>query len=194
MDVAAGWHDFFVAEAGASAALAGLVFVAVSINLARILRFPHLPARVLEGLMTLLTVLIVATFALIPGQRAQMLGIEIGCTGLAVWGGQVGGYSGQPAALGARFATGDASPGEPASTAAVCGSRYFDPGGKSWRHLLDRDGHAAILRGRASRCMGSVDRDQSVIEVANLSRWGIIVTLCLLAKLKRLPALLPSPL
>ncbi len=85
MDAAAGWHDFFVAEAGASAALAGLVFVAVSINLARILQFPQLPARVLEGLVTLLTVLIVATFALIPGQRAQMLGIEIGCTGLAVW-------------------------------------------------------------------------------------------------------------
>lgn len=28
----AGWHDLFVASAGASAALAGLVFVAVSVN------------------------------------------------------------------------------------------------------------------------------------------------------------------
>jgi hypothetical protein len=37
----ADWQSFFSAEVGAAAALAGLVAVAISINLARILAFPH---------------------------------------------------------------------------------------------------------------------------------------------------------
>lgn len=36
--VAASWTDFAVAVAGSSATLAGLVFIAVSINLSRILK------------------------------------------------------------------------------------------------------------------------------------------------------------
>jgi hypothetical protein len=39
------WHDLFVAVAGAAAALAGLVFVAVSINVERILQYKGLPER-----------------------------------------------------------------------------------------------------------------------------------------------------
>ena len=79
------WHDFFAAAAGASAALTGFVFVAVSINLGRILEFPQLPARVFEGLVTLLSVLVVALFALIPGQPPWIHGIEFAGTGLVVW-------------------------------------------------------------------------------------------------------------
>ena len=40
---AAPWANFFFAEVGASAALVGLLFVAVSINLKRILEVPGLP-------------------------------------------------------------------------------------------------------------------------------------------------------
>lgn len=38
------WTHFFIAAASASAALAGLVIVAISVNLNRILEFSHLPA------------------------------------------------------------------------------------------------------------------------------------------------------
>ncbi|SNS82262.1 hypothetical protein SAMN04488107_3903 [Geodermatophilus saharensis] len=39
------WHDLAVAAVGATAALTGLLFVAVSTNLDRILAFPTLPRR-----------------------------------------------------------------------------------------------------------------------------------------------------
>ena len=71
------WHDLFVAEAGASAALAGLLFVAVSINITRILQFPSLPGRAAEALMYLMSVLLVSCFGLVPGQPVGALGIEL---------------------------------------------------------------------------------------------------------------------
>src|SRR6185312_6154219 len=45
------WTDFFVAEVGASAALAGLVIVAISINVTRIISYPWLPGRAAETLV-----------------------------------------------------------------------------------------------------------------------------------------------
>ena len=67
-DVMQGWSNFLVAELGAAAPLTGLLFVAVSINLARILQFSHLPSRAAEALLALISVLFVTTFALIPRQ------------------------------------------------------------------------------------------------------------------------------
>jgi hypothetical protein len=78
------WGNFFVAEAGAAAALAGLLFVAVSINLSRILAFPQLPGRAAESLISILSVLIVASCGLIPGQGLRALGIEAVASGLIV--------------------------------------------------------------------------------------------------------------
>jgi hypothetical protein len=73
------WTDFFVAGAGASAALAGLVFVAVSINVDRILRFQGLPERALATVMLLLSVVLVSLIGLIPGQsRPAMAGELLG--------------------------------------------------------------------------------------------------------------------
>ena len=80
-----GWSDFFVAQAGASATLAGLLFVSVSINLGQILKYPHLPIRALEALAALLCLLVVSTFALVPGQTPAEYGIEAAGTGLVTW-------------------------------------------------------------------------------------------------------------
>jgi modulator of FtsH protease len=70
------WNGFAAAEVGAAAALTGLLFVAVSINLDRILAFPRLPARAAETLVVLLLVLVVATLTLLP-QPLRALGIEV---------------------------------------------------------------------------------------------------------------------
>jgi hypothetical protein len=67
-------ESLFVAEAGASAALAGLLFVALSINLERILKGAGLPGRAGKAIVLLLTVLVVSTFGLVPGQSPRVLG------------------------------------------------------------------------------------------------------------------------
>jgi hypothetical protein len=71
------WHDLFVATAGASAALLGLLFVAVSINLERILAYEGLPERALETLLLLLAVLVVSIIGLIPAESTLALGLEL---------------------------------------------------------------------------------------------------------------------
>jgi len=78
----ADWHDLYVATAGATAALTGLVFVAVSLNIERILKFDGLPERALQTLLMLLTPLVVSIVGLIPGQGATALGIELLVLGL----------------------------------------------------------------------------------------------------------------
>ena len=79
------WHDFGVAAAGSSAALAGLVFVAVSINLDRILTYPWLPDRVGETVVLLVAVLVESLLLLAPGQSRAALGAELMTIGAAAW-------------------------------------------------------------------------------------------------------------
>ena len=83
--VTAGWENFFVAEVGASAALTGLLFVAVSINLTRILSLPHLPSRAGETLVVLLSVLVFGTLGLVPRVTSLTLGVELCVLWAAVW-------------------------------------------------------------------------------------------------------------
>lgn len=79
---ATAWANFFVAEVGAAAALSGLVIVAISINLQRILSFPQLPGRAAEMLIMLVGALLAASFGLLPGQSLKMFGGEILGAGL----------------------------------------------------------------------------------------------------------------
>jgi hypothetical protein len=80
-----GWANFFLAEAGASAALTGLIFVGVSINLTKIIASPGLPGRALEALLVLLTVLIMSSLMLVPGQSSTLAGMEVLGVGVIVW-------------------------------------------------------------------------------------------------------------
>jgi hypothetical protein len=71
------WTNFFLGELGAAAALAGLLFVAVSVNQTRILELGRMADRGLEALVMLLLVVVVASLALVPGQTLRVLGGEI---------------------------------------------------------------------------------------------------------------------
>ncbi len=81
----AGWENFFVAEVGASATLAGFVFVAASINLTKIMTYPGLPNRILESLVVLLVVLLISSLHLVPGQSSKFSGGEMLLIGLLAW-------------------------------------------------------------------------------------------------------------
>jgi hypothetical protein len=80
------WSDLYVAMAGAAAALLGLLFVAVSINLQQVLRIASLPLRAGETLAVLLTLLATTVFVLAPGQARTTVGVELAVTGLLLLG------------------------------------------------------------------------------------------------------------
>jgi modulator of FtsH protease len=69
---------------GASAALAGLIFVSVSLNLTKVLGSPHLPMRAFQALVVLLEILFMSSLAIVP-QSLMWLGGEVLTLGTAVW-------------------------------------------------------------------------------------------------------------
>jgi hypothetical protein len=85
------WSTLLAVEAGAAATLTGLVFVALSVNLARIVAFPGLPGRGAESILQFLEVLLISTVALIPGQSDRALATELIAIGFALWLAQVAG-------------------------------------------------------------------------------------------------------
>jgi len=81
------WHDFFATAAQTAAALAGLLFVGVSINLEKFMANPRygLAGRALEALVLLVAVLIVNSLLLVPAQGTMVAGVEVLVVGIADW-------------------------------------------------------------------------------------------------------------
>lgn len=71
------WTDFYAAEIGASAALSGLVFVGVSINLGQIIASTLLANRALQSITLLIGVLVFASLLLTPGLSAGAQGVAV---------------------------------------------------------------------------------------------------------------------
>ena len=78
------WTGFATAVAAAAATLTGLLFVAVSINLQRLLQYPNLPGRAAQTLVMFSLPLVFSIFVLVPGQPAAVLAGELTGTGILV--------------------------------------------------------------------------------------------------------------
>ncbi|WP_017613723.1 hypothetical protein [Nocardiopsis salina] len=90
------WSDFGVAVIGASAALAGLLVVAVSINIQPILANDTLPRRVVVALVSLTTPLVFSVVLLIPEAPASVVGCSLLAIGLVC--GSILGVAASPSA------------------------------------------------------------------------------------------------
>jgi modulator of FtsH protease len=71
------WDSFFVAETAAAAALLGLLFVAVSINLKAVIETSGLADRALGALMLLLAILVAGLLLAMPDQPMGAMGGEV---------------------------------------------------------------------------------------------------------------------
>ena len=71
------WSSYFVAVAGAAAALAGLLIVAVSVSVDKIIAGPGLPGRAGTSIAMLVLATIVALLGLIPDQTRSTFGSSV---------------------------------------------------------------------------------------------------------------------
>lgn len=85
----ADWGDFAVAMAGVSGALAGLLIVAISVNIDVIVGSRTLPARAGASIATLVLATVAACLLLVPGTVGWVFGIEVLAGSALVWAFQV---------------------------------------------------------------------------------------------------------
>jgi hypothetical protein len=81
----ASWQSFFTAQVTVGAALTGLVFVALSINLKQILAYQGLAGRAGEALLVLLVPVFAGLAGLLPQSSLRALGAEILGINLIAW-------------------------------------------------------------------------------------------------------------
>jgi len=83
------WSDFFVASAGAAAGLAGLIIVAMSVNIETIVKIPSMPSRAGSTIANLVLIVIASIAGLMAALPVAVFGAivlvgALGCLGLAV--------------------------------------------------------------------------------------------------------------
>ena len=78
------WQAFYSATAESAATLAGLVMVAVSVNVQKIIAHKHLPARAFGTICGLMLALVMALLGLIP-QTLRAYSVEIDIAGAVSW-------------------------------------------------------------------------------------------------------------
>lgn len=78
------WNDFFVATAGGAAALTGLIFVGISINIKEILQHQSLPTRASLALLLLMAIL-VSSLVLLSPVTIRIAGVITLLTGIVLW-------------------------------------------------------------------------------------------------------------
>lgn len=71
------WNELLVAAAGAAAALAGLIIVAMSVNVQTIIASRSLTSRAGSAVASLVLILVVSIACLIPNQPTAMIGVEV---------------------------------------------------------------------------------------------------------------------
>lgn len=79
------WDNFLMAQVGISGVLIGLVFVGISINITKIVDISSLPSRALQAIYLLMTVFIVTSLLLVPGQSTSLIGMEVLVIGVVGW-------------------------------------------------------------------------------------------------------------
>lgn len=72
-----GWAEFNVAMVGATAALAGLLIVAMSVNISTIMTSATLPPRAAASIATLVLAIVAGALGLVPGQPVWVYGVEL---------------------------------------------------------------------------------------------------------------------
>jgi hypothetical protein len=70
------WHEFFVMVGGGAAALAGLVFVAISVNVSAMVKDSTHRNRAIGTLSGFTAAFLVCTFGLFVGQGYMLFGLE----------------------------------------------------------------------------------------------------------------------
>jgi len=71
------WSEFNVAMLGATAALAGLLIVAMSVNIGEILKTPSLPGRAAAALAALMAAIVVTALGLVPDVSVIVYGLGV---------------------------------------------------------------------------------------------------------------------